>query len=265
MAKLPVAPILEYDIDSSQKAKEYFFSIGKKDFGNFKQVQDLNIKKCLIFFPRSFEKLEKIYKKCELVYEFKSASTFSPVYLYDKKVLIALCPLGGPAAANLMEELGFVGIKAFIACGSCGCIDPHFDLETLIIPKSAIRDEGVSYHYLPAEREVDTSTRINNALERVLIKEKVKYIKGKTWTTDAIYRETPSRVARRLKEGATCVEMECASLSAVAEFNCYQFSCLLYCSDKIGSTEWDWRVYDKYQLREKLVKICINALLLADV
>ena len=102
------APILEYDEDSADESKNYFFSAGKKPFEQFDKVKKLGIYKCLIFFPRDFEKLTSIFNKCEKIYDFKSASTYSPVYLYDNKVLIALCPLGGPGAANLMEALEFV-------------------------------------------------------------------------------------------------------------------------------------------------------------
>ena len=257
------APILEWDDDHAEEAKNYFFADGKKDFGAFKEMKKLGINKCLIFYPRAFNECTEIFNKCKKIYDFKSASTISPVYLYDNKILIAMGPLGDSASANLMEELDFVGITKFIACGSCGCIVDDVDIEDLFfIPTTAIRDEGVSYHYVPANRYIETNKKVNKALETILHKYNQPYITGCTWTIDSLYRETPNRTARRRKEGAIGVEMECAALAAVAEHNGLEFGELLYFTDKVGAQSWKWRRYDKVQLRTHLLKICIDALMI---
>jgi len=256
------APILEFDTDDSSESMVDFFNNGKRGFEDFDKIKEMGIDKCVIFLPRSFEKCEEIYKKCVKIHDFKAASTISPVYLYDNKILIAKCPLGGPAAANLMEELSYNGIKHFIACGSCGCINQEIDFENdFFIPTSAIRDEGVSYHYMPASRTVETSKIVNNALINSLKKMKQPYTEGITWTIDAMYRETPNRTSRRKSEGALGVEMECASFAAVAKHNKVNFGSLLYFTDLVGSKEWNWRIYDKVKLRVLLLQICIDAIL----
>lgn len=258
--KVADAPILEFDYDESSVSKEKFFNQGKKEFWRFNKVKALSVDKCIIYLPRAFELLESIKCDCELIYEFKSASTISPVYLYKNEVLIALSPLGGPAATNLMEELHFIGIKKFIALGSCGSLSDKFDANKIIIPTSAIRDEGVSYHYLPASRYVETSERINKALEEKLNKHKIPYTSARVWTIDAIYRETPNRIARRYEEGAIAVEMECASLAAVAKHKGIDFGQILYVSDTIKGIDWQLRRYDKVKLRTELLKVCIETI-----
>jgi len=256
------APITEFDFDSAQQSKDYFFTQGKKHFELFDDVKKKGIDKCIIFYPRAFEQCSEIYERCIKVYEFKSASTISPVFMYENKVLIALCPLGGPASANLIEELSYNGITKFIACGSCGCVVDGIDIDNaFFIPTSAIRDEGLSYHYVPASRTINTNPKVNKALEKSLKKYKQKYVTGTTWTTDAIYRETPNRTARRVEEGAIGVEMECASLASVAEFNKLLFGELLYFTDKVEPSSWKWRFYDKIALRTTLLKICIDAIM----
>ncbi len=254
------APILEWDNDTADRAKEYFFSAGKKPFEQFEKAQKLGISKCLIFYPRSFELLTTITEKCEKIYEFKSASSISPVYIYDNKVLIALCPLGGPGSANLMEELEYVGIKTFIACGTCGCISPNVDMESFFIPVDAIRDEGLSYHYLPADRKVATNNKVNNAIRQALKERNEKWVEGTIWTIDAMYRETPNRTRRRAEEGAIGVDMECASLAACAEYNKFDFGQLMYFTDRTDGYNWEWRLYDKVEVRTELVELCIRAL-----
>lgn len=256
------APIMEYDTDSAKSAKAYFFAQGKKHFEDFDEAKKLGIDKCIIFFPRSFDECTEIFKKCVKIHDFKSASSISPIYMYDKKLLIALCPLGGPASANLMEELTFVGIKYFLACGSCGCIVDNIDVNShFFLPVDAIRDEGLSYHYLPASRKVETNKKLNSEIKKSLINHHQDYVEGTTWTIDALYRETPNRVARRIEEGAIGVEMECASLAAVAKYNKVKFSSLLYFTDKVKAENWDWRFYDKVALRTHLLKVAIDALI----
>lgn len=259
--KISDAPILEFDDDDNSAAVEHFFNQGKKDFDRFKKSIKLGIDGCIVFLPRAFNELTEIVKKCELIYEFKSASTISPIYIYDNKILIALCPLGGPAAANLMEELAYVGIKKFFALGSCGCIRPDIDENMLLIPTSAIRDEGLSYHYMPASREVATSPEASRALAAALTKHKLNFTFAKVWTCDAIYRETPNRIARRRKEGAIAVEMECASFAAIANYRGLIFGQVLYMSDFILDNIWQLRIYDKIALRTKLTLACVDACL----
>lgn len=254
------APILEYDTDSASQAKSYFFKQGKKNFEDFNKVMELGIDKCIIFFPRSFNECKPIYNKCVKIHEFKSASSISPIYLYNNELVIALCPLGGPAAANLMEELSFVGLRKFIAVGSCGCLDENIPLTSLFIPSIAIRDEGLSYHYLPASRTITLTDKMQNLLVQACDKYKKPYVRGTVWTIDAIYRETPNRTERRKKEGAIAVEMECASLAAVAQYNNLEFGQLLYFTDLVSANTWEWRRYNKVTLRTQLLEICIEAL-----
>lgn len=49
------------------------------------------------------------------------------------------------------------------------------------------------------------------AAETVLGRRGVPFVRGKTWTADAIYRETPAKVAARRAEGCVTVEMEAAA------------------------------------------------------
>lgn len=252
-------PIAEYYQDDMENLF-MFFSNGKKEFWRFDKIKKLNITKCVLFFPRDFRKLKSIYNKCKLIYQFKSASSVSPVYLYNNKVLIALCPLGGAASVNLMEELLYVGITEFVGVGSCGAIVP-VDYDEFLVPNKAIRDEGSSYHYLPPSRYVQTNQELNQKIINVLKNNNEEYKVDTVWTTDAIYRETPRRIQARIADGAIAVEMEAASLSAVAQAKGVKYSTLLYYSDYNNGALWNTRIYNKYILREKIINYAVQALL----
>ena len=69
----------------------------------------------------------------------------------------------------------------------------------------------------------------------------VPHLSAKVWTTDALYRETRSRVQRRVAEGCVAVEMEAAAFMAVARYRKIAFAQLLYAGDSLAGEVWDER------------------------
>ena len=80
-------------------------------------------------------------------------------------------------------------------------LDGTLSVGQIIVPTSAVRDEGTSYHYLPPDREVKPGAKAVAAIERTLVAAGHHYVMGKTWTTDAFYRETRAKVELRAAEG----------------------------------------------------------------
>ncbi len=170
------------------------------------------------------------------------------------------CGVGAPQAAAHIEELYAVGCRKVIACGSAGVLDSSLAAGHLIIPTSAVRDEGASYHYLPPSRYVDADTDVVDAISAVLDKRLVKYGKGRTWTTDAPYRETRGIIELRKKENCLTVEMECAAFMAASRFKGVKFGQILYCGDDISGEEWDTRGWTKMKsVREKLFRLAVES------
>lgn len=146
--------------------------------------------------------------------------------------------LGGAVSAAMLEEVIARGGRKFILFGSCGSLSRELPEGHLIVPTAAYRDEGVSYHYLPAgEDYIDLSTADRTAA--VLSELKLPFVKGRTWTTDALYRETRRNVERRKAEGCVAVDMECASMAAVCRFRGVEFYQFLYTEDNLDGVSWD--------------------------
>jgi uridine phosphorylase len=189
-----------------------------------------------------------------------------PVYEVDiegKRLVVFHPGVGAPLAVAFLEGVIALGCRKFIACGGAGVLDSSVAMGHAIVPTAAIRDEGTSYHYLPPGREVSADPQGVAALETVLKSYQVEYLLAKTWTTDAIYRETPAKVQRRRAEGCLTVEMEAAAFFAVAKFRKVQFAQLLYSGDDMGGSEWDRRHWDKHaSVREKLFWLAAEACLL---
>lgn len=170
--------------------------------------------------------------------------------------------IGGPLSSSLLEEVIGFGCRKFIACGGCGVLEADIAAGNLIIVTAAVRDEGVSYHYLPPDREVVADKQGVEALETTLRAKGFPYRMGKTWTTSAPYRETHGKIARRKREGCITVEMEAASMMAVAQHRNVVFGQVLYGGDDLSGETWDNRGWQKMSaVREELFWMAVDACL----
>ncbi len=170
--------------------------------------------------------------------------------------------LGAPLSGSLLEELIAFGCRKFIVCGGCGVLEKGMDVGALIVVQSAVRDEGFSYHYLPPGREVHTNPAAVAALVAELESRRLPYRLGKTWTTDAPYRETPNKIATRRAEGCLTVEMEAAALLAVAQFRNVLLGQVLYSGDDLSGEAWDHRGWQsRAEIRRELFWLAADACL----
>jgi uridine phosphorylase len=170
--------------------------------------------------------------------------------------------IGASLAAITLEEVIALGCHRFVAVGGCGVLDKTIAVGHLLVPTAAVRDEGTSYHYLPPNREVAASPEGVAAIERVLERHGLEYRLSKTWTTDAPYRETPARAARRKAEGCLAVEMEAAAFFAVAAFRGVPFAQILYGGDAVIEGGWDGRAWNsRAEIRSNLIDLGAEACL----
>jgi uridine phosphorylase len=168
--------------------------------------------------------------------------------------------VGAPLAVALLEEMIARGCRKFIACGGCGVLDKEIAVGHLLLPVSAIRDEGTSYHYLPPSREVQANPHILEAIESVLQRHHIDYLRTKTWTTDAIYRETPEKVTAYREQGCLAVEMETAAFYAAAQFRGVDFGQILYGGDAVIEGGWDDRTWNsRTEIRRDLFWLAAEA------
>lgn len=189
----------------------------------------------------------------------------NPLYEMDvdgKRLAVVHPGVGAPLAAAFLDELIALGCRKFIICGGCGVLDGELGLGHIIVPATAVRDEGTSYHYLPPAREVAASPAGIEAIEKVLRRDNVDYVVGKTWTTDAVYRETPGKISLRQSEGCIAVEMEAAAFFAVAQFRDVVAAQILYGGDDVSSETWDSRHWQKQTgVRDKVFWLAAEACL----
>ena len=170
--------------------------------------------------------------------------------------------VGAPASVTSLEVLIALGATSIIGCGGAGIIRPGFDVGHVIVPTGAIRDEGTSYHYAPAHVAVVPHPRALAAIDDVLTEAGIPHDHGLTWTTDAFFRETREKVARRREQGCIAVEMEVSAMFAAAAFRGAAYAQLLYAGDDVSADEWDHRDWEKQSgARERLLDLSLDAVL----
>lgn len=188
-----------------------------------------------------------------------------PIYRMEvdgEQLFVLHAGLGAPLSAGLLEEMIALGVKRVMVAGGCGVLEKEIVTGHPVILTSAVRDEGTSYHYLPPAREVGPHPDAVAALEGVCKTGGVDYRLGKTWTTDAYYRETIARRALRLAEGCCVVEMEAAALFAVAQFRGISLGQIVYGGDLVVPEGWDSREWPNHRsARGLLFDLAVQACL----
>ena len=156
----------------------------------------------------------------------------------ERRVGIFMSTVGAPACGGLMEDVNaLTGAESFILFGSAGSLDRDITGKKYVVATSAYRDEGLSYHYLPPSDYV--AIRDWEAIRDTFEETNTPYVLGRTWTTDAIYRETRSEMEERRSEGCLTVEMEASGAAAVAKYHGWHLGVFLEGGDNLDGEEWE--------------------------
>lgn len=244
-------PIFEFDDNKDAKLNPTAFV--DQSFETDKLV--------ITFFP---EVVNKLANEGKITLE-RTIGGENPVLIYrflDDDILITLGQVGCPACAGNLDLFNAMGITKVMFCGG-GVLDKNIEVGQILVVDGAVRDEGFSYHYIAPSRYIYTNPKTTEKIIQYLNNNSISYTRGLTWTTDAIFRETADKIARRKEEGAKIVEMEQAGCIAVSQFRGFEYGALVYGGDDVSQDEWSdrgWRSregirYDLVQLCKKLVEV----------
>ncbi len=141
----------------------------------------------------------------------------NPDALGHKTGLVEFSFYGADMTALRMEELIKVGVKDFIIAGWAGALQTGLHIGDIVVCNKAIRDEGVSHHYLEPGKYVEADKTLVQELLASTIKSKIPTRVAPTYTTCAPLRTTAKEVKAYSGEGVVTVEMEAAAAFALAE------------------------------------------------
>ena len=174
----------------------------------------------------------------------KKANLRTPVYqtkYKDKEIALFEAYVGAAGCVGDLEELFAAGVEKLVLFGTCGVLDRSIEDCGVIIPTAALREEGASFHYAPPSDEIEVNPKYREEFIEILEHHKCTYTLGKTWTTDAFFRETAEKMARRKAAGCVCVDMECSAVAALAQFRGKEVFQFFHAADNLDGEAWDSR------------------------
>lgn len=147
--------------------------------------------------------------------------------------------IGAPYATMLLETLIAWGASKILFIGWCGSISNKVKIGDIIIPSTAIIDEGTSRHYHNDDTCLSYPSKLMiTRLKAELNQNQVNFHNGTVWSTDAIYRETIKQVEYYQSQKAIAVEMEISALFTVSSFRKVDLGAIVVVSDELDSFKW---------------------------
>ena len=173
--------------------------------------------------------------------------------------------MGSPTAATVMDLLTAISPKAVLFLGKCGGLKKRNKLGDLILPIAAIRGEGTSNDYFPAEVPALPAFALQKAVSTTIRDYGVDYWTGTVYTTNRRVWEHDDEFKEYLqKVRAYAIDMETATIFTVGFYNKIPTGALLLVSDQpmipegVKTEESDKNVTTKFV--DNHIKIGIDSL-----
>ena len=144
------------------------------------------------------------------------------------------CAVGAPFAVLVAEQMFASGCELLISITSAGQLIDRRPPPYFLLIERALRDEGTSYHYAPADRFSAADPVLTARLEHAFDGLAFEVVGGASWTTDAPYRETAAAIDAMRAEGLEAVEMEAAALYAFAAARKRQLVCFAHITNRMA-------------------------------
>jgi AMP nucleosidase len=141
--------------------------------------------------------------------------------------------MGSPTAATIMDLLTAISPKAVLFLGKCGGLKKRNKLGDLILPIAAIRGEGTSNDYFPAEVPALPAFALQKAISTTIRDNEVDYWTGTVYTTNRrVWEHDEEFKAYLQKVRAYAIDMETATIFSVGFYNKIPTGALLLVSDQ---------------------------------
>ncbi len=140
--------------------------------------------------------------------------------------------MGSPGAATIMDLLTAIQPEAVLFLGKCGGLKKRNTIGDLILPIAAIRGEGTSNDYFPAEVPALPAFALQKAISTTIREHQVDYWTGTVYTTNRRVWEHDDEFKEYLtKLRAYAIDMETATIFTVGFYNKIPTGALLLVSD----------------------------------
>ena len=140
--------------------------------------------------------------------------------------------MGSAMAATVMDLISAIKPKAALFLGKCGGLKRKIKVGDFILPIAAIRGEGTSNEYLPAEVPALPSFRLQQAVSAMIKKHSVDFWTGTIYSTNRRVWEHDTDFKKYLRQiRVSGIDMETATIFLVGFDNEIPRGALLLVSD----------------------------------
>lgn len=141
--------------------------------------------------------------------------------------------MGSPTAATIMDLLTAIEPKAVLFLGKCGGLKKRNKIGDLLLPIAAIRGEGTSNDYFPAEVPALPAFALQKAISTTIRDNKLDYWTGTVYTTNRRVWEHDLDFKEYLQKiRAYAIDMETATIFSVGFYNKIPTGAILMVSDQ---------------------------------
>jgi len=141
--------------------------------------------------------------------------------------------MGSASAATVMDLLTAISPKAVLFLGKCGGLKKKNQVGNLILPIAAIRGEGTSNDYLPAEVPALPAFNLQKAISYTIRLQNMDYWTGTVYTTNRRVWEHDKKFKDYLLTlRAMAIDMETATIFTVGFANGIPTGALLLVTDQ---------------------------------
>ena len=162
--------------------------------------------------------------------------------------------IGAAMTVSSVEKLIHLGVDTVVNLGWAGGLDEDHGPGSVVLSEGAIRDEGVSYHYLQGSENARPSEELVDELRRGLSGHGMAFDSGLTWTTDAPQRETKRELEVMREEGVLAVDMELSAVLALARFRGVDAAGVFCISDVLSYDGWEQH-FEHSDTRDTMTKL----------
>lgn len=131
-------------------------------------------------------------------------------------VAVACLGVGAPAVVTVVEQLVALDVDAFVAVGPAPAVSDRLEPGSCVVIDRALRDDGVSQHYLAPARYATADVPLSARLGAAAAAAGLAPVIGSSWTVPTPYRTTAAELAGYRAEGVLVTELVTAALFAAA-------------------------------------------------
>ncbi|MGF1539711.1 MAG: nucleoside phosphorylase [Pleurocapsa sp.] len=123
----------------------------------------------------------------KLLSQYRGLNSYIGNLSNQQPILVATSGMGAPSLSIVVNELVQLGMSKFIRIGTCGSIQPHVKVGSVVISQAALCRQGASLDIAPVEYPAAADPWLTVALVNSAIALKLPYHLGITASVDTFY------------------------------------------------------------------------------